>query len=131
MPSPLSGLSLVNLFVEDLESAKPFYADVLGLEFAFGDEYAAAYKLGDTLINLLTVPSAARQIAPATVADPDAGVRVQLAIVVDEIDARCAELTEKGVAIVNGPTDQPWGMRTACFTDPAGHLWEFAQPIAG
>jgi lactoylglutathione lyase len=130
MPSPLNGLSLINLFVEDLAAAKTFYADVLGLPFAFGDENAAAYALGGTLINLLPVDAARKQIAPAKVAPPEAGARVQLAIVVDEIDSRVDELRAKGISIINGPTDQPWGMRTASFADPAGHIWEFAQPIA-
>ncbi len=129
MHAPLKGLSLINLFVEDLLAAKAFYEDVFGLEFAFGDDYAAAYKLGDTLINLLTVPAARKQLAPARVAGPDAGSRVQLAIVVDDIDARCATLAAKGIALINGPEDRPWGMRTASFADPAGHNWEFAQPI--
>ena len=129
MHAPLKSLSLINLFVEDLPAAKAFYQDIFELELAFGDDYAAAYKLGDTLINLLTVPAAREQLAPARVAGPDAGSRVQLAIVVDDIDARCAALAAKGVALINGPEDKPWGMRTACFADPAGHNWEFAQPV--
>ena len=127
----LPGLSLINLFVEDLPAAKAFYRDVLGLELAFEDDNASAYTLGSVLVNLLSVPAAREQIAPATVAAPDAGVRIQLAITVDDIDAECADLEAKGVSLVNGPEDQPWGMRTACFTDPAGHLWELAQPIGG
>jgi catechol 2,3-dioxygenase-like lactoylglutathione lyase family enzyme len=126
----LSGLTLINLFVEDLPAAKALYRDVLGLELAFEDENASAYKLGNVLVNLLSVPAAREQIAPATAAAPDTGVRVQLAITVEDIDAECAALAAKGVSLVNGPEDQPWGMRTACFADPAGHLWELAQPIA-
>lgn len=129
MHAPLKGLSLINLFVEDLPAAKAFYEDIFGLELAFGDDYAAAYKLGDTLVNLLTVPAARKQLAPARVAGPDAGSRVQLAIVVDDIDGRCAALAAKGIDLINGPEDRPWGMRTACFADPAGHNWEFAQPV--
>jgi catechol 2,3-dioxygenase-like lactoylglutathione lyase family enzyme len=127
----LPGLTLINLFVEDLDAARAFYRDVLALDLAFEDENASAYKLGAVLVNLLTVSAAREQIAPAKVADPDAGVRVQLAITVDDIDAECAALAAKGVTLVNGPENQPWGMRTSCFADPAGHLWELAQPIAG
>ena len=127
----LPGLSLINLFVEDLPAARAFYRDVLGLELAFEDENASAYKLGSVLVNLLSVPAAREQIAPATVAAPDTGVRVQLAITVYDIDAECAALAAKGVSLVNGPENQPWGMRTACFADPAGHLWELAQPVQG
>lgn len=131
MRTPLNGLTLINLFVEDLPSAKAFYEDVFGLESAFdsGDD-GAAYKLGNVIVNLLTVPAAQRQIAPATVASRESGSRVQLAIVVEDIDAWCTELVAKGITLINGPVNQPWGMRTACFADPAGHNWEFAQPIA-
>jgi catechol 2,3-dioxygenase-like lactoylglutathione lyase family enzyme len=129
MTSPLAGLTLINLFVEDLPTARTFYADVLGLTPDFQSENSSAFSLGTTLINLLTIDAAKKQIAPATVAPAETGVRVQMAVQVDDIDTRCAELEAKGVPIINGPVDQPWGMRTACFTDPAGHLWEYAQPI--
>ena len=29
-----------------------------------------------------------------------------------------------------GPMDREWGMRTASFTDPDGHIWEVAQELA-
>jgi catechol 2,3-dioxygenase-like lactoylglutathione lyase family enzyme len=66
-------------------------------------------------------------IAPATVAPPDAGARFQFTITVDDVDAMCAELTRRGVELINGPIDRPWGIRTACFRDPAGHVWEIAK----
>jgi uncharacterized glyoxalase superfamily protein PhnB len=25
--------------------------------------------------------------------------------------------------------DREWGVRTACFTDPDGHVWEVAQQL--
>jgi len=33
------------------------------------------------------------------------------------------------VGLLNGPVDRPWGMRTASFTDPGGHIWELAQSL--
>ena len=68
-------------------------------------------------------------IAPAAVARPDAGSRSVLAVFVDDVDAACAELAERGVVLLNGPVDRPWGMRNACFTDPAGHVLELAQDL--
>ncbi|MDQ3782600.1 MAG: VOC family protein, partial [Actinomycetota bacterium] len=29
--------------------------------------------------------------------------------------------------LLNGPVDRPWGVRTASFRDPAGHIWEIAR----
>jgi lactoylglutathione lyase len=38
-----------------------------------------------------------------------------------------AELTARGVELLNGPIDRPWGIRTASFIDPGGHIWEIAK----
>jgi uncharacterized glyoxalase superfamily protein PhnB len=65
-------------------------------------------------------------IAPAVVEPPEAGGRVQLTITMDDVDATCAELSARGVALLNGPLDRPWGGRTASFRDPGGHVWEIA-----
>jgi catechol 2,3-dioxygenase-like lactoylglutathione lyase family enzyme len=29
--------------------------------------------------------------------------------------------------LLNGPMDRPWGVRTASFRDPGGHIWEIAR----
>jgi lactoylglutathione lyase len=39
----------------------------------------------------------------------------------------CAVLKSRGVALLNGPIDRPWGMRTASFRDPDGYIWEIAK----
>ncbi|CAM3428372.1 VOC family protein [Paenibacillus lupini] len=68
-------------------------------------------------------------IAPEVVASRENGSRFQFTIRVDDVDAVCAELKVHGVAILNGPMDRPWGVRTASFTDPGGHIWEIAQQL--
>jgi uncharacterized glyoxalase superfamily protein PhnB len=52
---------------------------------------------------------------------------MQLTLEVDDVDAVCAQLAERGVTLLNGPLDRPWGVRTATFRDPAGHVWEIAH----
>jgi catechol 2,3-dioxygenase-like lactoylglutathione lyase family enzyme len=126
--SPKS-VNVVNLFAEDLAGTKSFYQKVLGLALAFEDETAAVFTLEHMMICLTAVSAAPELIAPATVASPRAGSRFILAVFVDDVDAACAELAGHGVALLNGPADRPWGMRTACFADPAGHLWEVAQDL--
>jgi uncharacterized glyoxalase superfamily protein PhnB len=66
-------------------------------------------------------------IQPARVATPDAGSRFQFTIEVEDVDSMCAELKRRGVTLLNGPMDRPWGIRTASFRDPAGHIWEIAR----
>lgn len=121
----------VTLFVEDLAAAKRFYREVFDLPIAFEDENSAVFNFENTLINLLATAAAPELIAPAAVASPDAGARVQFTIQVADVDGRCAELARRGVALLNGPLDRPWGVRTATIRDPGGHIWEFAQELAG
>jgi uncharacterized glyoxalase superfamily protein PhnB len=48
---------------------------------------------------------------------------------VDDVDAACTELKDRGVSLLNGPMDRPWGQRTATFRDPAGNIWEVAEAL--
>ena len=119
----------ITLFTEDLEQSKAFYGTVLGLPLIFEDPNSAVFQLDNTVINLLNIPAAHELIAPGKVADPEAGARMQFTIGVDDVDAVCAELARRGVALLNGPMDRPWGIRTACFADPSGHIWEIAADL--
>ena len=121
------GIFAITVFVEDLDAAKQFYREVFGLPVHFEDDDSAVFNFGNTLINLLKVTEAHSLIDPARVADPDAGSRIQFTIDVDDVDAMCAELTKRGVGLLNGPMDRPWGIRTASFRDPGGHIWEIAH----
>ncbi len=92
----------------------------------FEDDESTAFDFGNTIVNLLKVSAAGELIEPAAVASPDAGARLQFTIDVDDVDAMCARLAERGVELLNGPVDRPWGVRTATFMDPGGHIWEIA-----
>ena len=107
--------------------AKRFYREVFGLPVAFEDASSAVFTFGDTMVNLLDTGAARELIEPAAVAGRGAGSRLQLTIEVEDVDAMCAELTSRGVQLLNGPMDRPWGIRTASFRDPGGHIWEIAH----
>ncbi|HMC68403.1 MAG TPA: VOC family protein [Mycobacteriales bacterium] len=127
--SPWPGpISAVTLFVEDLDAARSFYRDVLGVAVHYEDRESVVFAFGSTLVNLLVTAAAPELIEPATVAAQDSGNRFQLTVDVDDVDAMCERLTARGVALLNGPINRPWGVRTASFRDPAGHIWELAQP---
>jgi catechol 2,3-dioxygenase-like lactoylglutathione lyase family enzyme len=120
-------ISAITLFVDDLEVSKQFYRDVFDSELKFEDEASAVFAFGGTLVNLLRTTAAEELIGPATVAPRDAGSRLQFTLDVDDVDAMCTELERRGVRLINGPMDRPWGVRTACFADPGGHIWEIAH----
>ncbi|HEV7200734.1 MAG TPA: VOC family protein, partial [Candidatus Limnocylindria bacterium] len=115
------GIDAITLFVEDLDAARRFYRDVFGLPVMYEDPDSAGFNFGNTVINLLRVSAASSLIEPAAVASPDAGSRMQFTIEVDDVDAMCATLQQRGVELLNGPMDRPWGIRTASFSDPGGH----------
>ena len=121
------GIAAITLFAEDLAATKSFYQQVFGLPLIFEDDVSAVFKFENTMINLLNISEAPELIQPATVATADSGARMQFTIEVENVDAMCAELSRRGVDLLNGPMDRPWGIRTACFRDPAGHIWEIAH----
>jgi catechol 2,3-dioxygenase-like lactoylglutathione lyase family enzyme len=127
MDSWPKGIGAITLFVEDLAAAKQFYGSVFGLPVMFEDDNSAVFNFGNTIINLLQTSAAPGLIEPAAVASPDAGARMQFTLEVDDVDAMYAELASRGVEFLNGPMDRPWGIRTASFRDPGGHIWEIAQ----
>jgi len=121
-------VSAITLFVEDLDAAKRFYVDVFGLPVHFEDGDSAVFDFGNTLVNLLRTSAVPELNEPAPVGGRDAGSRLQLTIEVDDVDRVVADLAVRGAVLLNGPLDRPWGVRTASFRDPAGHIWEVAGP---
>ena len=117
----LAGVSLVQ---ERLAEAKAFYTEVFELRSVFEDEDNVVFKIGETVVHLLGAQAAPNLIGPGPVAAQSAGHRAQLAIQVDDVDDLCRQLVQHGVRILSGPMDRPWGIRTANFEDPGGHLWE-------
>jgi catechol 2,3-dioxygenase-like lactoylglutathione lyase family enzyme len=125
----LGSVGAVTLFVDDPQRSKSFYQDVFDLSPIYEDEDSAAFKFENLIVNLLKIPAARDLIDPGVVADVQAGSRFQVTVFVDDADAVCADLTRRGVKLLNGPVDREWGMRTASFTDPDGHIWEIAQKL--
>ena len=120
-------ISAITLFVEDLEATRRFYREVFGLPVLFEDDDSTVFDFGNTIVNLLKAAAAGELVEPAAVGAREAGARFQLTIEVDDVDATCAELAGRGVELLNGPVDRPWGVRTASFRDPGGHIWEIAR----
>jgi catechol 2,3-dioxygenase-like lactoylglutathione lyase family enzyme len=122
-----NSITAITLFVEDLGAAKQFYLKTFGMPVVFEDGNSCVFKIGSTLINLLKTSAAGELVRPAKVASREAGARFVFTIEVDDVDAMCAELAARGVQLLNGPMDRPWGVRTASFMDPGGHIWEIGK----
>jgi len=123
----LTTISAVTLFVADLARAKEFYGRAFDVPVVFEDPESVVYSFGALLVNLLVASAAPEVVEPASVGGPDGGVRFLFTMTVDDVDATCAELRSRGVTLLNGPMDRPWGVRTASFQDPDGYIWEIAR----
>jgi lactoylglutathione lyase len=127
----LKSVGAITMFVEDPKRSKVFYERVFEVSPMYEDDDAVAFKFENTVVNLLQASRPAEElIAPARVAGAESGSRFQLTIWVEDADAASEELRKRGVELLNGPMDREWGVRTASFTDPDGHIWEVAANLS-
>jgi lactoylglutathione lyase len=125
----MPAISAITLFTDDLAASRDWYARAFGLAEHYADDDSVVFLFEGTMINLLKTSEASELIEPAAVGGSDAGARAQFTVEVEDVDAAVAALITAGITLLNGPNDRPWGVRTAAFADPSGHVWEFAAPI--
>jgi len=125
----IKDVGAIILFVEDLRRSKAFYHEVLGLGVEFEDDESSGFRVEGLVFIVLQVDRARVQLQGEPTATPRAAATAFLTSFTDDVDALHANLVERGIDFFQRPTDQPWGMRTAYFKDPDGHVWEIAQPI--
>lgn len=129
MSESLKSVGAITMFVDDPRRSKEFYERVFEVSPVFEDENSVAFEFENLIVNLLVERSAPELIEPTPVAGREAGERFQLTIWVEDADAVVEQLRSAGVELLNGPIDRPWGLRTAAFADPDGHVWEVAAKI--
>jgi predicted enzyme related to lactoylglutathione lyase len=101
-----------NLRVPDIDAAKSFYTDYLGLnteEFTMG--WVARYSSPDTGVNVSLVTKDAT-------AKEDSVISVHT----DDIDAAYAEARERGFDIVHPLSTEAWGVRRFLLRAPDGNV---------
>ncbi|HEY2653218.1 MAG TPA: glyoxalase superfamily protein [Solirubrobacteraceae bacterium] len=114
-------LELVAVPVSDVDRARAFYADQAG--FNLDHDHVVSDEIRFVQ---LTPPGSACSIAIGTgITDAEPGSVVGLQLVVDDIEAAHAELSERGVE-VGDVQDFPWG-RFVFFSDPDGNRWSVQQ----
>jgi predicted enzyme related to lactoylglutathione lyase len=117
-------LELVAIPVSDVDRAKAFYVDQAG----FNADHD--HRVSDELRFVqLTPPGSACSIAigqGVTEAEPGSVRGMQM--VVSDIEAAHAELSERGVD-VSEVQDFPWG-RFVFFSDPDGNGWAVQQIVS-
>ena len=119
------------LYVDDLDRAAAFYADVLGLASLYEDQRLRAFAVGDSVLLLFRRGASLETIKlPGGTIPPHDGsgpLHIAFAVAADELARWEARLGERDIPI-EGRTDWSRGGRSVYFRDPDGHLLELATP---
>jgi predicted enzyme related to lactoylglutathione lyase len=102
----------------DLDGVRSFYTEAFGFS-DFTDDPAMNY-LHITLANGVTIGFAPPVPGPPEQWRPPR--EPALYFMVEDADRAHAELTARGVAFDQPPTDMPWGHRAALLRDPEGRM---------
>lgn len=103
---------VANIGTGEIEAAKRFYGDVLGLEIVMDHGWITTYGNES---HMRTQISFAVEGGSGT-AVPD------LSIEVDDVETAYAEMKAHGFVIEYGPISEPWGVRRFYVRDPFGKL---------
>lgn len=129
---PLRHVLETCLYVGDMQRARRFYGEALGLVPQFAEERITGYRIGDTMLLLFLAKGTLDPVrTPGGVIPPHDGAGpAHFAISIPEGSAEAwrAHLEASGVMIestVGWPAD---GATSLYFRDPDGHLVELATP---
>jgi predicted enzyme related to lactoylglutathione lyase len=101
---------MANLRVADIEAAKRFYTDFLGLSTEnFNMGWVARYTSPDTGANV--------QLVTRDASAPEDSV---ISVHTDDVDGAYAEARQRGYEIVHPMTTEPWGVRRFFVRAPDG-----------
>jgi catechol 2,3-dioxygenase-like lactoylglutathione lyase family enzyme len=109
-------MKLVELarFTVDVKAMEDFYRALLGTEPVAASDDMAIFMSGDTKVFIhKTYPPSAGELPPEN----------HTAFAVEDVDAACKALAQKGLTIDVPPKDYYWG-RSAYLRDPDGNLIE-------
>mgnify|MGYP003292580715 CR=1 FL=1 len=108
-----------NTATSDLNKAKAFYGDILGLELLMDHGWFQTYGSDAKMTVQVSFGSEGGSGTPV----PD------LSIEVDDIQAALARFKEAHVSVEYGPVSEPWGVRRFYVRDPGGNRLEIAQAV--
>jgi len=107
----------VTLTVRDLARAVRFYRDILGLQEKYEFRDYAGFDCGGVEIGIKTWGKLEK---------PREGEPC-INFLVDDVEETCRKLSEKGVEILEGPQDTPWGGRYIVISDPDGNRIQLTE----
>ncbi|MFL6650046.1 MAG: VOC family protein [Sulfurifustaceae bacterium] len=124
---PIRSIDYTVIFARQMAAMREFYGTTLGFPVhkELGTKWTE-FRVGANLLALTERGALFDDPAP-----PIGALSLQLAFRVTprEVAQCAATLAERGVKIISGPTDQPFGHRTLFFRDPDGNVLEIYAEI--
>jgi catechol 2,3-dioxygenase-like lactoylglutathione lyase family enzyme len=103
---------VANVETSDVEKAKAFYHDILGLRLVMDHGWIRTYGSDSKMTVQVSFASEGGSGTPV----PD------MSIEVDDIETALARVKKAGIPIEYGPQSEPWGVRRFYVRDPFGKL---------
>lgn len=119
-------LNYVIILCDDFPTMKAFYQSLFGFPVVAEREGVLAMNGGSVTF---AIRKRTRHYDGQSGGFGSPGIQLAFLVSRGEVDRCHAELVEKGVTIVDPPTDQFWGHRTVFFRDPEGNILEFYEEM--
>jgi len=135
----ITNISIVSVFVKDVDESKKFYTDVLGFaekdDITLGDGYrwcTVVHPSQPELAVNLAVPGPpfSPDMVESIKRAQDEGGMNGLGLNVDNCQETFEELSAKGVEFIQPPSQRPYGTEALC-RDNSGNWLVLVQPSEG
>lgn len=103
---------VANIAAQDIEAAKRFYHNILGLDLLMDHGWIATFGSNEQMSVQISIASEGGSGTPT----PD------LSIEVDDVDVTYERMKDAGFQIEYGPANEPWGVRRFYVRDPYDKL---------
>ena len=126
MLTSVQQLNYVIVLCDDLERMKAFYQDLFAFPVESESATSLAFRAGSVL---LALRQRTRVYDGRGVLTELPGVQLAFLVSPAEVALCYDQLVDKGIKILDPPTDQPRGHRTVYFSDPEGNILEVYAEI--
>ena len=132
----ITNVSIVSVFVQDIDESKKFYTDVLGFEekddITLGEGYrwctVVHPRQPELAINLAVPgPPLAPELVEAVKRAQEAGTMHGLGVNVDDCQRTYEDLSARGVEFIQQPSSRPYGTEAVC-RDNSGNWLVLVEP---
>ncbi len=125
--SAIRSMDYVIILCDDLERMQRFYADTFG--FHIEDEQPGrwvGFRVGTLFLGLRP---RGRPYDGPKITNESAAIQLSFRVPPADVDIAYQTLKDKGIAVIEPPTNQDWEHRTLFFADPENNIIEIYADI--